>query len=58
MPNVTKIKEKKRRLTLDTNLQNIKMNIFLANLIFLFSNGPSSPSFCMSHISLLLTVSE
>ena len=58
MPNVIKIKEKKKRLTPDTNLQTIKINTFIVNPIFVFSNGPSSPFFCMPHISLLLTVSE
>ena len=58
MPNEINIKEKKKRMALDTNLQTIKMSIFLINLIFVFSNGPSSPSFCMPHIPLLLTVSE
>lgn len=58
MPNIINIKEKKKRLTLDTNLHTIEMNIFLVNLIFVFSNGPSSPFFCMPHIPLLLTVSE
>jgi len=58
MPDVINIKEKKKRLTLDTNLHTIKLNIFPVSLIFVFSNGPSSPSFRMPHFPLLLTVSE